>query len=291
MISRYPDHPVGYFYCGATLQAEMLDREDYSQSGRFYSFMDQSISVAESLQAAGTDDPWIYFYAGSSFLYRGFLKMKQGEWFAAYKDASHGVSLLETAVELDSLLYDALLGIGSYRYYKSARADFLLWLPFISDQREEGIRMVYIAVRKGLFIEHVGKDQLVWMLMDYGKLQEAFRLALENHRAYPESRFFRWTLASAALKNDSLEMSFHLYHGLLEEIKKLEAGNHFNEIECLVHMAEISGLRSDWQQAYRWSDEALRLRLEPEIRERARNKLKKALRIRNEALGKNKITR
>ncbi|RQV92292.1 MAG: tetratricopeptide repeat protein [Calditrichaeota bacterium] len=283
LIERYPHHPVGYFYCGATLQAQMLDREDYSDAGPFYSLMEKSIVLSDSLDAAGVNDPWVYFYSGSSHLYRGFLKMKLGEWFSAYKDASNGVSLLEKAIEQDSSLYDAWLGIGSYRYWKSARADFLLWLPFIPDERDEGIRMVYQAIEKGYFVEYVGKDQLVWMLLDYGRENEALALARENHLAFPGSRFFKWTLAAAAFRSREFDLSFRLYQELLDEIRNLPDSNHFNEIDCLVHLAEIEQIREDWLQAFRWSDEALRLNLDPEIRQRAKNKLKKALTIRNEA--------
>ena len=36
LIREYPQHPVGYFYKAATVQAEMLDAEDYRQEGQFY---------------------------------------------------------------------------------------------------------------------------------------------------------------------------------------------------------------------------------------------------------------
>jgi hypothetical protein len=63
----------------------------------------------------------------------------------------------------------------------------------------------------------------------------------------------------------------------------MDDNNHFNEIDCLVHMAEISAERAEWTKAYDLADQALKLNLDDAIRKRAKNKLKKALEIRNQA--------
>lgn len=283
LIQAYPHHPVGYFYKAANLQAQMLDAEDYEREQDFYRLAERTIQLAESLQTADQADSWILFYKGSAFIYRSFMKMKIGNWLSAYKDASRGVGFLEEAVVLDSLLYDAYLGIGSFKYWKSAKAEFLLWLPFLSDQREQGIAMIYKAIEKGEYIRQVGRDQLVWILMDKKEYQEAFDLALQNHEAYPSSRFFKWSLASAAFRLGKWEISHRLYQELLTEIQQLPQNNHLNEIECLVKMAEIAVQKGQWTEAYQLSDQALRFNLDESVRKRAKNKLQKALTLRQEA--------
>ncbi len=283
VITDYPHNPAGYFYCGATLQARMLDMEDYRDAGRFYEFMDRTIQLSDSMINDGSSDAWSIFYGGSAYLYRGFLKMKEGHWYASYRDASRGVSLLEQAVTVDTLLYDAYLGIGSYRYWKSAKANFLTWLPFIPDRRNEAISMISTAIEKGLFVKYVGRDQLAWILMDHKDYETALKMAEENCREFPRSRFFRWTLASAAFRSGDLSMSYDLYQQLLQEVEELPDNNHYNEIECLVNMAQIEKLRHNWNGAFELSDRTLRTYLEPDIRERAKNKLRKALEIRQEA--------
>ena len=35
LIATYPEHPAGYFYTGSTIQAEILDREDYARQQEF----------------------------------------------------------------------------------------------------------------------------------------------------------------------------------------------------------------------------------------------------------------
>lgn len=283
LIQAYPHHPVGYFYKTANLQAQMLDAEEYEREQDFYRFAERTIQLAESLQTADQADSWILFYKGSAFIYRSFMKMKIGNWLSAYKDASRGVGLLEEALALDSLLYDAYLGIGSFKYWKSAKAEFLLWLPFLSDQREQGIAMIYKAIEKGEYVRPVGRDQLVWILMDKKEYKEAFNLALQNHEAYPSGRFFKWSLASAAFRLGEWEISRRLYQELLTEIQQLPQNNHLNEIECLVKMAEIAAQNGQWTDAYQLSDRALRFNLNESVRKRAKNKLQKALALRREA--------
>ena len=283
LIQQYPQHPIGYFYKAATVQAGMLDAEDYRQEDQFYRLAERTIQLADSLKKAGMDNSWISFYKGSAFLYCSFMKMKQGSWLSAYKDASRGVSILEEVVSQDSLLYDAYLGIGSFKYWKSTKTEFLLWLPFISDQREQGISLIYRAVEKGDFVRYVGRDQLVWILMDKKDYAEAFRLARQNHEAYPDSRFFKWTLAAAALHSREWEFSYRLYQELLLQVRQLPQNNHLNEIECLVKMAEIAANNQQWPEVYQLADQALRFNLEEPVRKRAKNKLHKALTLRNEA--------
>jgi tetratricopeptide (TPR) repeat protein len=283
LIDWYPYHPIGYFYQGAVCHSRILDREDYQFADQFYQNMDKTIYLADSLQHIRQNDSWILFYQGSAFLYRSFQKAKTGSWFSSYRDARRGVNRLEKALVVDSLLYDAYLGIGSFKYWKSARANFLLWLPFISDEREKGIKLVVEAVKKGQFVNSVGKDQLCWILMDKGDYAEAFKIARENSESYPDSRFYKWTLASAAFMAAQWGLSDELYRKLLGEVRLLPDNNHFNEIDCLVKMAEIKGKLEEWQESYDFADQALHIKLEKKVRERAKNKLQKALKIRDTA--------
>ena len=280
---RYPHHPIGYFYIAAAIQAKMLDAENYSASREFNQMISQSIHLADSLIDSGTEDGWIYFYYGSSLLYRGLMKTKQGGWFSAYRDASKGVKYLEKAVQKDSTIYDAYLGIGSYKYWKSARTNFLTWLPFIADEREEGLSLIRKSLQNGIFVKWIGRDQLCWILMDKGDYPEALEIARSNCQAYPESRFFRWTLAFATFHTGEWSGSYELYQNLLNDARGIEDNNHLNEIDCLVHMAEISAERAEWTKAYDLADQALKINLDDPIRKRAKNKLKKALEIRNQA--------
>ncbi len=279
LIAAYPDQPAGYFYLGATFQAEMLDAEQYDRLEEFQQTMARCIEVAKALQERDGSDPWPYFFEGSAHLYRSFMDSKQKKMLGAYRNAVRGVHRLEKVIALDSAFYDAYLGVGSFKYWKSSKAKALTWLPFISDERRRGIEMVQIALEKGNFVKLVGRDQLAWMLLDAGRTQEALELALQNHRLYPESRFFRWTLVEIYYRGEHWEEAFQAYGELLQMVRALPENNHYNEITCLLRLGEIYCLQGEFEKSRDLALEILRLPLDPQVRERAKPKLKQALEL------------
>jgi hypothetical protein len=281
MIQDYPDHPVGYFYAGACLQAKMLDAENYEEADKFYALMDRTLRIADSLKSVNEADVWVFFYAGFAFLYRSFMNSKEGRWFPAYRDAVRGVNRLEYVIEKDSTVYDALLGIGSFKYWKSVRAKYLLWLPIIKDEKAMGISLIKKAIKNGIFVHLIAKDQLCWILMDNGQTENAFSIAWDNYQNFPQSRFLRWTLVEITSRLGKLELAKKLYQDLLVEIRQLPENNHVNELECLVRLAEIEAHKNRWNLTYQYSDEALKLKIDPDIRQRVKAKLKRALELRN----------
>lgn len=276
LMRENPQHPMGYFYVGATLQAQMLDAEEYNREQEFYWFMNRAIHLADSLSHVGQADAWVYFYEGSAYIYRSFMKSKRDSWFGAYRDAVRGVSRLKKALTLDSTLYDAYLGVGSYKYWKSAKVD---WLPFVKDERAEGIRMVEMAIEKGKFVHWVGRDQLCWILMNEHQYDRAQKIARENLRNFPRSRFFKWTLVEIAQRSKNYQLSYPLYQELLGEVRALPGNNHYNELECLVKLAEIDWQRKNYLRVQKWCNQALSLKLREDIRKRARHKLNRLVEL------------
>jgi len=280
LIEEYPDEPAGYFYLAAVLQSQMLDEEDYHLKAQFEKLLETSIEKSKQQQETRPEDPWLRFYEGNSYLYRSFLKSKLGDWWGAYRDAGKGANRLKKALEIDSTFYDAYLGIGSYKYWKSSKIKFLRWLPFVRDERQPGIRMIEQSVENSIFVELIARDQLAWIMLDAGRFSEAQQYALENYRQYPESRFFLWTLVEVLYRAGDWDEAYEKYKLLLPSVKQIPNNNHYNEIECLLKMAEIDFKRGNVAHADSLIAEIFDIKLEPEIRERARSKLERALELR-----------
>lgn len=276
---RYPDHPVGYFYYGATLQAKMLDAENFSRITEFEDLMKLSIEKSKALNE-DENEPWMWFFEGSAHLYSSFMNTKNGSMWSAYRNARSGVKALEKVIELDSTFYDAYLGVGSFKYWKSSKAKSLTWLPFISDERDVGIRMVRQAIRNGRFVPLVGADQLAWILLDSGDHEGALKLAIDNHELYPTSRFFKWTLVSIYRKSGKPDETEALFSSLLEEIRIGTEKNYYNEIICLLRLAEIAAGRAEFDRANLLLDELFELKLDEAMRKRANHNIKDARELR-----------
>lgn len=279
LIRQYPDNPCGYFYLGATYQAEMLDCENYALLDTFRVLMDKTIVLAKAQQKVNKNDPWALFFEGSAYLYRSFMDSKRSKLWGAYRNAVKGVDRLEKALEMDSTFYDAYLGIGSYKYWKSVKAKSLTWLPFLSDEREKGIKMVHQAIEHGYFTRYVGRDQLAWILLSKGDLADALAQAEANYQLFPESRFFRWTLIEIVYKNGQWDRALELYEDMLQTVREIPGNNHHNEVDCLIRMAEIHFAAEAYQPALACANEILALDLQKDVRERNKKKLKRAREI------------
>ncbi len=276
LINRYPERPCGYFYLAATYQAEILDAEDYRELPRFKKLMDTAIQKAEALRSEEPPTPWVYFMEGSAYLYKSFMDSKTGRIWGAYRNALRGVDRLNKAIGMDSTFYDAYLGVGSYRYWKSRKAKSLTWLPFLKDEREQGLRMVRTAIEKGSLVKYVGKDQLAWIEIDRGNWEEALALALENHRRYPESRFFMWTLTEIYYKSQKWKEAMQWYQRLLKIVRALPENNHYNEATCLLRIAEIYAHFGDYRTARLYCQELLQLHFDKDVRKRVKKKIEQA---------------
>ncbi len=283
LIADYPQRPGGYFYLGATYQAKMLDQENYDSLYAFRNAMKTAIQRAKAIRKIDKTDTWALFFEGSAYLYISYIDSKLGKMWASYRNASKGASRLEKVIKTDSAFYDAYLGVGSFKYWKSSKMKSLKWLPFISDQRRKAIPMVELAIKKGRFTKLVGRDQLAWIYMDYGKSEEALRLALSNYQLYPESRFFQWTLVAAYYRNEQFDEAYRLYEQLLQEIRQLPENNHYNEIVCLLKMAEIEYRRTHYDAVERLTSELLSLSLTEDIRKRSRKKRQQALELKRKS--------
>jgi len=284
LIDELPAEPCGYFYLGATVQAEMLDREDFSRLAEFNAAMDTTIDLAKSMRKKDPANLRGWFFEGSAYLYRSFMDNKRKKMWGAYRNASKGVNRLEKALALDTTFYDAYLGVGSYKYWKSSKAKALAWLPFVADDREKGVRMVHKAIEKGQFVRLVAGDQLAWMLLDFGRADEALTLAERNHRQFPNSRFFMWTLVEIYLKNQQFEQALQLYKELLTILRKQPFNNHYNEMNCLLHIAEIYYEQGDFLEAEQHLNELLQLELSEEISKRSKSKRKRAATLRKRCI-------
>ena len=133
-----------YFYRAATLSSRMTHFENTDDEEGFISAIDRSIAIIEdSLQdTTGLDAKKhadYLFYLGSAYGYLAFYQGRNGKYFPALSNGLESNALLHMAVAMDSLRYDAFLGIGVFKYWRYSKLKFISWLPFIPDEREEGI--------------------------------------------------------------------------------------------------------------------------------------------------------
>jgi len=265
LTDAYPDHMVGYFYQAATLQTKMMDYETDLWEVEFYRLMNRSLELGEKQLDLGSDDPWIHFYMGSAYSYRGFYQAKSGSIIKGFFSAKKGLRYLKKVLELDSTLYDAHMGLGSYEYWSSS---YLSWLPWIRDKRKEGIEKVRLSIEQGTFSYWVGLNNFAWIEYDrenYDKALSIFQTGLDQ---YPNSRFFIWGIADCYFKLEQWEKAVDVYEELLLQILNGEVNNGYNEGEIRKKLFLANFELKKFEESYRYCKAILDRKVDKKIERR-----------------------
>ncbi|MFQ5649708.1 MAG: tetratricopeptide repeat protein [bacterium] len=234
-----PDHPAGYFFHAAVVQTRMMDFEHYDQEERFLSLIDTTIELAKQKIKRDKDDAWAYFFLGGGYGYLSFYRAKQKKFWEAFHTARYSVEALQIAVAKDSTLYDAYLGLGTYKYYRSRYSRYLSWLPLISDEREGGIDLIKVAMTKSRFSRYGAINGICWIFVEEKRYQEGLAIAESVLRDYPDSRVFLWCAAKLCKKLQRWHEAAKYYERILASLHRQGIQSPVNELTCRKNLSHI----------------------------------------------------
>ncbi len=275
LIAQNTFDPRGYFYKAAAIQSKMMDAEDYSEKKQFVSTMNRAIALSNQIVAEFPEDAWANFYLGSGYSYYAFFLIQNKSYFSGLRLAKKGIGYLEKAVALDSTVYDAYLGIGTYQYWRSQKTQFLKWLPFFPDRTREGLANIERALRKSRYARAAALNELIWVEMDREDWAKAIAYAQEGLRQYPGSRFFQWPLAEAYFRAKQFRNAEQEFADLMEQYLKENISNHYNAAICAYKVALSAYFDHDYVTSYAFCKKFFSFKNPPAYQERLKKKSKK----------------
>ncbi len=226
--SKYPELPLGKIYLAAVEIARAYDYgEDYNDdliTGYLYAAREQ----AQKLLLNRTD-LWNYYFLGLTEGYISYYKGLTSSWVSSINSAMNSVSNFEQCIKINSGFFDAYSGIGNYKYWKSKKTEFLNWIPFVHDEREEGIALLEKAANKSSYSTYLAINSLIWIYMDKKNYSGAVHIAEVALKKYPSSRLFKWGIARAYEEIDR-NKAIKYYYEILNSFPNLSKMNHYNEI-------------------------------------------------------------
>jgi tetratricopeptide (TPR) repeat protein len=242
-INKYPNELEPYFYYASLLNSKMTHYENYHNDSLFLVMIDSVIIKSDRFLKKNTTDSakiaHVYFYKGSAVGYLAFYQGQIAKWLAAFNNGIDAIDYLEKAVSYDSTFYDAYLGIGVYKYWKSTKLKSLLWMPFVKDERAEGIKLIRKASDSVSRSKYLGMHQLIYILLNYGDFYKAKQYADEAIGKYPNSQFMWWAYSHTLYKmhdnKNAIEAYKHLYKMLIND----DNGNPSHLVTCHLRMAEV----------------------------------------------------
>jgi hypothetical protein len=257
--NRYPDLPLGKIYLAAVEIARSYDYGEEYDEELIMNYLEQAEKQSEVLLKKEPENVWYHYFMGLTKGYISYYHALNGSWFQSLKEAVSSVSSLEECTKRENNFYEAYAGIGSYKYWKSKKTNFLNWLPFIDDEREEGISLLENAVDKSSYNIYLAVNSLIWIYIDRKNYTSAIHVCEKALKKYPSSRFFKWGIARAYEDVDP-KKAISYYNEILSSYPNLSSMNKYNEIVLKHLMAQQYSKIGENEKALRLCNEILAIK-------------------------------
>lgn len=189
--------PVGEFGCAYIYQHMMDEARSTAFDSAGYAFADSAIRIGERLKKIDKGNMKNVLFLAGAYGMRGIRKLYRDKYFSAFRDGLKARSLLLTLEKHAPRLHDMYYGLGVYHYWKSRGSRYFWWLPFISDDRDKGIKEIKHAIQHGLLSEYAARLGLLPILNNTGAWEEMLTVATYVQQVYPENLFCRWYVGKA----------------------------------------------------------------------------------------------
>lgn len=248
IIKNYSSHPAGYFFYAAILNSQM----EYLQSGKyeaeFYQYCDKAITKGEVLLDKEPDNVWVKFFIAGANGLKGTYESRYKRWLTAFKHGWRGVVLLKEVLETNPKVVDAQYGIATYDYWRSAKTKMLWWLPGIKDKRKPAIKTLYELLDKATYIRESAMLNLVDMLLNEKKYDEALQVANKLLSQYPASLIVMWRKAEAQLGLRELDEAEIIYKSILKRIESGAFESNYNIVLCHYFLLKVYFYQKRYKQ-------------------------------------------
>ena len=226
---KYPYLPLGKIYLAATEIARSYDYSEEYNGELISKYLNSAKDQSEKLLEKNPGDIWYYYYLGLTEGYISYYEGLNGSWLTSLKEGINSASNFEECLKRNPDFYEAYSGLGNYKYWKSKKTGFLSWLPFVHDERAEGINYLQKAVDKSSYNTYLAVNSLIWIYIDKKYYDNAILISQKALEEYPKSRFFKWGLARAFEDVDKSK-AINCYYEILNSYPNLNSMNHYNEI-------------------------------------------------------------
>ncbi len=232
--SSYPQLPAGKIYLAAV---EITKAFDYAEKFNFDSISKNLIAAkdkSEQLVELNPGNVWHQYFLALSEGYYAYFQALNKNWFSAMSNGLSSVSDFEKCLKLDKNFYEAYTAIGTYKYWKSRKTEFLNWLPFVSNEEEIGINYLKVALKYFSYDKYLAINSLMWVYIDKKNYKDAALIAQNALKDYPNNRAFKLGLARA-YQNIDVNESIKIYFDVLNSYNNLKNINRCNKI-ILMHL-------------------------------------------------------
>ncbi len=249
LIRVEPERPEGWFFRAAVLSIRMTDEESFRHEEAFHAALDSAAALIEPIARGKKEPAGMAFLRASIGSYRAYHLSRRQDWWPAMRHGLKAMKKLEALSEEHPDFEDVYLGLGNYYYWKSVKLLPLHWLPFLDDDREEGLRLVRRARENGQYNPWVAASNLSWMYLDNDQPDRAEKLCDEALAVFPGSRIFLFPLGDALIDQQRWLEAADVYELILSQLDDCEVDNGINRLICHEKLCRIHLRRGDSARA------------------------------------------
>lgn len=280
------DIPLGKIYLAAVSIARSYDYALPYDHELITKNLDDAKKISERLIKRDEKNIWNQYFLALTEGYIAYYDALRESWLQAFSTGLSSVSAFEDCLEMDKNFYEALIAIGSYKFWKSKKTEFINWLPFIDDEKELGIQYLKDAIKYSGYNSRLAINSLVWIYIEQEDFNEAVKvaeLALKNH---PQSRIFEWGLARSYESIDP-QKSIELYKEILLSYPKDLKSNKINEVTLMHLIAQQLVKINKNDEAVKLCTEILAIKEYSDYElEKINNRLERVKQLRQELINK-----
>lgn len=270
-----PLHPMGPLMHAATLNVEMVDNERYDRQVEFWALLDTAETRAKTWLKEHPGDAWALCCLGHVQGYRAVWEGRFGSWFKALKRGLRARNAYHDALKADSACADAYIGLGSYHYWKSAKSEFINWLPVVvKDDKDKGLREMHLALKHGWLTQGAAAAGLVAMNMHRKEYDSALSMAREWQAVYPEGKAFLWGQAYALFNLGRDAEALTAFDSVKARLEADSGQGWFNYIEVDYFRSELFARLGDSTRAQAVRDTVMSYPASEDERKRQKERLK-----------------
>ena len=260
-IRTNPDHPAGYMNKAILLMVMSLDFETPVRMPEYLQLLDRVEKLAEEMSASQATAAEGLYYRGMARSYVAYYHFRDGEnWLGGLSHGMKATGFLEDCLEKNPKAYDAMTGVGTYKYWKSKNMSFLTWTPLVDDERHAGINLLRLAEAKAQYTSQQASNSLIWIYIEEERWSDAIGVARKVLRRFPRNRLFLWGLASAAEGKSDLALARDAYERIVASIDDEVTERRYIEIQARAKIAGLSYELGDRERARKECQWVLRQR-------------------------------
>ena len=223
------DLPLGKIYLAAASIAESYDYQEPFDDTLITKYLEGARKISQRLMKKDEKSIWNNYFFALTEGYIAYYDALRESWLQAFSTGLSSVSAFEDCLEMDKNFYEAMIAIGSFKFWKSKKTEFINWLPFIDDEKELGISYLQNAIKYSGYNSHLAIHSLVWIYIEQKEFSEAIKVAEAALKDHPRSRIFKWGLARS-YENIESQKSAILYQEILNSYPKNLKTNKINEV-------------------------------------------------------------